>query len=572
MTEIAPGAPPPVPDDGPSGTSRPGLREGTAWTAAVVLLGLLARAVRWHGDAPLWGDEAAVALNLLDRSYRALAAALDLGQVAPLGFLWIERALLLQLGPSEQALRLLAFVAGVAGLLVFCWLARLVFAGRPQSRGGAVLSIALLAVSYYPIRYSAELKPYALDLLVACLLQCLALRWLLAARPRGRATLWALAAVALAAPWLSYPSIFVGGGIALALLPSAWHERSRATLAAYAGFAAALAAGGAASYALVGRAQTLAFDGSGAWLAQFWADSFPPPQPLSLVAWLVRTHSGMMFAYPNGGPNGGSVLTLLLFLIGIAAVAWAPARGRDRLSAATPEVRRDVLGVLLAPFALAFLAACLHLYPYGGLTRITLYLAPAICLFTGAGTAALLERLPTPKARRLATRVVLGALVMLGAATIVRDASVPHGTREAVTEGRRLASAFASEAPAACLVGVNAAQDLALPREGPNGPQVSFRWYLRLAAGARWSDARIPSGACRGRDLIRAIVFVDRGRPIPAARFGEWEQHLRDVGIGGATGDGLRIVSEWVACTTPDCHETIHVRDYARGGSREESR
>jgi 4-amino-4-deoxy-L-arabinose transferase-like glycosyltransferase len=557
----------------PAPTSRRVRGEVTAWTAAVVLLGLAARVVRWRADTPLWGDEAAVAQNLLDRGYRALAAALDLGQVAPLGFLWIERTLLLGFGSSEQALRLLAFVAGAASLLAFCWLARLVFSGHTHSQTAAALSVALLAVSYYPIRYSAELKPYALDLLVTCLLQCLALRWLLAAkRPRSRAALWALAALALAAPWFSYPSCFVGGGIALALLPAVLRDRSRATLVAYAGFAAALAAGCAGSYALVARAQTLAFDGSGAWLARFWADSFPPPQPLPFVAWLARTHSGMMFAYPNGGPNGGSTLTLLLFLIGIAAVARASARRRDAPPDVAPDPRRGVLGVLLAPFALAFLAAGLRLYPYGGPTRISLYLAPAICLFTGAGAAALLGRLTTPTARARATRVLLGALVLLGVATIVRDVSVPHGTRDAVTEGRRLASALAAEAPTACLVGLNAAQDLVIPREGPNGPQVSFRWYLRLAGGARWSGGRAGSVACRGRDLIRAVVFVDRGRPEPEARLGEWQRRLRDVRAGDATGADFRVVGEQVACTTPDCHEKVYVRDYQRSGSREESR
>jgi hypothetical protein len=86
MGESSPGSGSPPPRDDET-LPRRCLGEGAAWTAAFVWLGLAARAVRWHADVPLWGNETAVALSVLDHGYGALAGPIDLGQVVPLGFL-----------------------------------------------------------------------------------------------------------------------------------------------------------------------------------------------------------------------------------------------------------------------------------------------------------------------------------------------------------------------------------------------------------------------------------------------------------------------------------------------------
>ena len=61
-------------------------------------------------------DEAMIALNIERRSYAELFGTLDFNQAAPLGFLWLEKAAVQLLGPSELALRLWPLLAGIAAL------------------------------------------------------------------------------------------------------------------------------------------------------------------------------------------------------------------------------------------------------------------------------------------------------------------------------------------------------------------------------------------------------------------------------------------------------------------------
>ena len=124
-----------------------------------------------------------------------------------------------------------------------------------------------------------------------------------------------------------------------------------------------------------------------------WADTFPPLwQPLKLPLWLLETHAGGMLAYPVGGPNWGSTLSL------VCAAAGAAALVRRR--------QWSLLGLLLAPLGLNLIAAALHRFPYGGHARMTLFLAPTFCTLIALGTAAAVTRIEAwrRRARRPALR------------------------------------------------------------------------------------------------------------------------------------------------------------------------
>ena len=55
----------------------------------VLALGVAWRLARYALRMPLWGDEAALALNLLDRDFAGLLAPLANAQVSPVLFLWL---------------------------------------------------------------------------------------------------------------------------------------------------------------------------------------------------------------------------------------------------------------------------------------------------------------------------------------------------------------------------------------------------------------------------------------------------------------------------------------------------
>ena len=84
-----------------------------------------------------------------------------------------------------------------------------------------------------------------------------------------------------------------------------------------------------------------------------WFAAFPPfENPVALIKWLVKAHTGSMFAYPCGGESGASSLTLLLFALGAGALWY--------------RRRKALVLVCLAPFGMAMLAAAIRRYPYGG--------------------------------------------------------------------------------------------------------------------------------------------------------------------------------------------------------------
>lgn len=359
-------------------------------TWAFLALGVALRVGRYLADYPLWGDEAFVAVNFLKRGYGDLVRPLDFGQVCPLFFLWAERTIVLTAGFSEATLRLLPLLCAIGSLFVFRRVAGRVVDGWPLA-----LTVALFAVSFHPIRHAAQVKPYAGDLLAACLLLLPAVEWW--RDPQRPRWIWILAALTPLCLGMSHPAVFVAAGVLLCLLPGVWARRRQGALVAWAG--ASLA--GLVAFALLAGSVMASQTRFARALQNYWANSFPPlDDPIGLVRWAAEIHSGSLFAYPGGGRNGGSTATFLLFLAGIAALIR---RGQGK-----------IVALLLAPFGFTLAAAVLRRYPYGGEARIAQYLAPSICLLAGVGLAAVLDKLPRPGARRLATAVAFLALLGVG--------------------------------------------------------------------------------------------------------------------------------------------------------------
>ncbi len=406
-------------------------------TLAVVGAGVLFRAVRFAANWPLWGDEAFLAVSLITRDFAGLARPLEYFQIAPVGFLWVERAVIGLLGAGEWALRLVPFVAGLASLGLF-WR----FAGENLDRRAALMAVALFAASFYPIRHSTEVKPYATDLLLSLALTCLAhLAW---RRPDSSRAWLALTAVSALGVWASYPLIFVAGGVGLTLAVRIRGGPSRRAVLLWAGFVGASLASWAVMYVATARPQSLS--------APFyrdmptWEDSFPPVlRPWELPWWLVKVHTGNMMAYPYGGNQFGSVATALLVLVG-ARVLWR----RDRA----------LLGLLVSPIGPALIASAMHRYPYGTSARISLYLAPAICLLAGQGLATLIVQLLP---RRQARRALLGVPALLAAVAVagaVVAAAMPYKGRVDATYRDLVRDLAAQARPGDRWIGFNGLDEL----------------------------------------------------------------------------------------------------------------
>ena len=370
-------------------------------------LGILARLTRYYLCFPLWDDESFLCVNLITRSYAQLLQPLDYHQVAPVLFLWLERSVVRLLGFSEYALRLVPFFCSIVSLFLFRRVAERLVSGT-----ALVFAVAIFAVSYPGIRYAAEAKPYGLDMFVSLAMLALLIEW---QHVRDFRLLAVLAAVMPIALGLSYPAVFAAGGLSLCAFAILVTQRGTGgEWTVWTAWNVNLIASFGLWFRLVGTVQGAA---EGDFMGEYWKVNFPPiSQPWSLPYWVVKTHASDFLAYPLGGPNWASSLTLILCCAGV----WRLIEQRKFF----------FLGLILCPAVLHFIAAALQKYPYGGHVKFSQYLAPMICCLAAVGISQLSEwrsRWSIPVGRSLA--VTCGILAVIGLASIGRDLANPYKTR-----------------------------------------------------------------------------------------------------------------------------------------------
>ena len=198
-------------------------------------------------------------------------------------------------------------------------------AAKSPRRRTVLLAVAMLAASFYPVRHSTEVKPYAIDLLVSLVL--LSTGWATGRDIRSSRAWLALFGVTIVGVWCSYAAVFPAASVALFLGAKVFRERSMRLAALWLTYGLILTL----SWGIV----FVAFAHPQARAAEFlphletWRDAFPPlAEPWRLPWWLLDVHTGNMLAYPYGGNNFGSTLTTILVVAGCIRM------GRRRAAAA----------------------------------------------------------------------------------------------------------------------------------------------------------------------------------------------------------------------------------------------
>jgi 4-amino-4-deoxy-L-arabinose transferase-like glycosyltransferase len=352
--------------------------------AAIFLAGTALRLRFLLADRSLWLDEAMLALNILRRNAIQLLQPLELEQVAPPVFLLLERFAVTLFGAGELALRLVPFLAGGL-LLVVIWRV-----GAELLRPGwALLALGLAAASPLLVSYSGEVKQYSSDALVSAVLLALALE--VFRRPEEPRRYWLLAGAGVLAIWSSLPSVFVLGGIGLAMLIEVRRTGLIRVAATGISWGLALAAVYLATYRASSRDP---------YLARFWADVYLDPRAPDFFQRLSTAASGIIegsfFGASTPLPAPVLILALLITLLGLVALA--------------KHHGRSVGALLIAPLALLGVAAVTHFYPPA--PRLLLGLVPILVLGFTAGLQWLADRAPEGRARRVAA----GSLALLAIA------------------------------------------------------------------------------------------------------------------------------------------------------------
>jgi hypothetical protein len=324
----------------------------------LVMVALGVDVAQWLRAAPLWVDEEMIALNLRDRSFADLAGPLWLGQGAPLGWLIVQRAMLLLCGASELCLRFFPLVAGAATILAALWVATRWLHPLP-----AVLFLLLISIGQWVSHYRFELKHYSVDTFAALLLPALA-AWVVETRDDGeveeRWTRWWI--VASLIQWISYGALLVMPLCALILSGALYRRLGLRGVLRFAAMGSVWLASFAVHYGL-----SLQYTDNNRYLRDYWAGHILPRglDAAGVVAWI-----GERFERLANNPGGSDWVVAFWCAALLGCVV----------------TRRHLLGAMFASVPVAgFVLAVIRQVPLED--RLALWIVPSLY----AGIALLLD-------------------------------------------------------------------------------------------------------------------------------------------------------------------------------------
>lgn len=339
---------------------------GFAWLVGVC--GGMFRLYEYFAGRSLWLDEASIALNILRRGYLDLLTPLQYRQAAPVGWLWAEKLATQLFGPSEVALRLIPFLAGIACLPIVYQIGREIQVGN---RGKVIGLFAMVLFAFSPklIYYASEVKQYSSDALCACLVLWSSLRVI-----NERKHAWRVAFITFPLCLIfSHPSLFTLGGAMLTLI--FWAVKRVEPFAIT----------NPTIKKLVMLAGLLLVVFFGLYFLNFRALQHHPTQ----AQFWERAGAFLSKGNPVSALFNKTVAFFRFWTEDLAL--WVISACIFGVSVNVYKRNWLELGFLLAPFVLVVIAAYLKIYPFAG--RLLLFLTPAMCVLFGYLGLFILERL-----------------------------------------------------------------------------------------------------------------------------------------------------------------------------------
>ena len=403
-----------------------GLADTTATTIAIIAVTIIATVARFHEyfeRRSLWFDEAAVAMNIVQRSFGQLLLPLDNEQTAGPLFLWAERVAYLIGGNNEFALRFLPLIVGLLLPLVMWSVARRLL---PAIEG--VVAAGFIALAPLLVYYANEVKPYGIDAFVTLLLFLTALR--VEEMPDSRRRWIELALGGAFAIGMSIPAPFVLAGVTTFLLLKREVRRAPGVLANVAIVVGTWAV--AAALVLVVYLPLIRHDSYiGGFMQHYWELTFLTTEPPGLkeralnavvAATRVTFLDGVIWPQQTN-------MILVMALAGLVRIT----RSRGVAAAA----------MLSVPIGLLVVAAAMKMYPLG--ERVILFASPITALVIVAGFM-----WPAQLFRgtlRTAAAVLAGVLLLVIPASRIVGGMQPLPGRSETREFIREASRARSEKP-----------------------------------------------------------------------------------------------------------------------------
>ena len=348
----------------------------------LILIGAVLRLLQYLANTSLWLDEIFLSSNILNRSISQLLAnrTLDFGQVAPKGFLVVEKLLSNQFGADELVLRLFPLLCSLAALIAFAFAVRNLLPGLP-----AAIALALFATARPLVVFGSEVKQYSSDVAIAALLLWVASELTKGAVSFRRSVI--AGTIGAVCVWISQPAVLMVGALGLSLLLIAWHQRSASYSRSLVALTPVLAMWGVSAMGAVVISLVTMGAHTRAYMHQYWAEGFMP-HPTRRVFELRWPWNELRAFFGNGSRASFGYpftrLYLLLLCFGFLAL-WR------RLG-----VRATLISM---PVLVALSAAVAGQYPF--CDRLVLFLVPSFLIAIAASIYGLYEWL-TPRSKYVA--------------------------------------------------------------------------------------------------------------------------------------------------------------------------
>lgn len=323
----------------------------------ILAIGVLLRTAQFLYNRSLTEGEAALALNIVQRSYSELLKPLDYVQAAPVGFLIIQRWALNMFGNSEYSLRIIPLIAGITSLFLFYRLAKQIL-----NEKGLTISLILFTVCDHLIYFSSEVKQYSTDVFFTLIILLSA--YLVIKKHLNIKYIIIFGIVGGLSYWFSHPALFIFSGAIIVLLLCVIEEKNWNALFWL------ISAGVISLISFIVNYQlSLEAISKNRALVDFWQPSFMPLPPTNFndLKWFpyvfLRT-----FKFPVGLSVYELLLAVLSFLFGFAVLFYK---------------KTKIFLLLILPILFTLLASGLQKYPFEG--RLLLFLTPVMILIIAEG-------------------------------------------------------------------------------------------------------------------------------------------------------------------------------------------
>lgn len=463
-------------------------RHSRAWLVGTLVAASAAVLVYWTATArPMWVDEEMLALNVRDRGFFQLAGPLWLDQSAPLGWLALERLLMLVFGTGERAVRALTVIFGIGTLATAWWIGR-----RWMTPLGAAVLVALCGTGEWLVFFTLELKHYSADAAGALIVTALA-GWALDDSTSQHLLMWWAAAAA--GMWFSNGALFVTPMCALAILGAILRRRDTKSVTQFLIGGFGWLASFAAIYWVVLR-HALA----NPYLKSYWAFAFPPTREGAgaVLSWIGAQFTP--FAVKPVG-TGMPVLFWVVYLVGVLCGLLA----RSNVAKAFATIPVSLLLLAVAGFVPTF-------------ERLAIWSVPALYV----GIALCADRaFPRPRQQRSYLGFALALPALLASYDIVQRGvfAIEHRPRsnyglddrssvQWLIEARRPGDAVLSTHYGLAAIwwyaGINVADASRSGQMADGAPLYEIRYVEDQRECARWSDAL----NVIARDRSRLVVYL----------------------------------------------------------------